>query len=181
MLGFGKRVGALELDRVLGGEDDKRGRQRVRLAVDRHPTFLHGFQKRRLRFGRGAIDFVGKQDVDEDGALPKLELCRLGIEHAGPDDIARHQVRGELDTSIVECERLGERPHQERLCDPGDAFEQHVSIREHRHQRLLHGLLLACDRLTDFGTNRGAELLHPHAGEDTAKLRPPLAGNVNQG
>ena len=61
-------------DRVLRGDHQKRLRQRVRVRVDRDLAFVHGFEQRGLRLGRGAVDFVGQQHVGEDRAALEFEL-----------------------------------------------------------------------------------------------------------
>ena len=65
-LRLGQLVGALVLDRVLGGGDDERVGQRTRFALDADLAFLHGLQQRRLGLGRRAVDLVGQQQVGED-------------------------------------------------------------------------------------------------------------------
>ena len=57
-LRFRERIGTFVFNRVLRREDGEVRRQRIGVAVDRHNTFLHGLQQRRLRFGRSAIDFI---------------------------------------------------------------------------------------------------------------------------
>ena len=39
------------------------------------PAFLHGLEQGRLGLGRRAVDFVGQQEVGEDGAGHELELA----------------------------------------------------------------------------------------------------------
>ena len=51
------------LDGVLGGDDQKRLGQRMRVAVHRHLALVHRLQQRGLRFGSGAVDFIGQQDI----------------------------------------------------------------------------------------------------------------------
>ena len=59
-LGLGQRKRPLVVDRVLGGDYQEGRVQRMRHSVDRHPAFRHGFQERRLRPRRRAVDFVGQ-------------------------------------------------------------------------------------------------------------------------
>ena len=47
-LGLGQRVGALVLDRILGGQDQKRSGQLVGVDVDGDPALLHALQQSRL-------------------------------------------------------------------------------------------------------------------------------------
>ena len=77
-LAFGQRIRALELDRVLRGDDHERPRQRMRLAVDRHLPLAHRLQQGALRARRGAVDLVGQHDVGEDRARAEDELAASG-------------------------------------------------------------------------------------------------------
>ena len=67
-LGFGQRVGALLLDRVLRREHEERRLDRVRHAADRDVLLLHRLQQRGLRLGGRAVDLVGEDDVGEHRA-----------------------------------------------------------------------------------------------------------------
>ena len=80
-LGFGQRVGALLLDRVLGGENKERLVEFVVLASGRDALLLHRFEQRGLRLGWRPVDLIGEQQVGENGALLELEptLVRFGI------------------------------------------------------------------------------------------------------
>ena len=73
-LRLGQREGALVLDRVLGGDDQERQRQRVRYAVHRDLALFHGLQQRRLGLGRGPVDLVGQHQLGRDGTGPEGEL-----------------------------------------------------------------------------------------------------------
>ena len=84
-LRLGEAVGALLLDRVLGGDHDERPRHVVRIAVDGDVPLLHHFEHRGLRLRRGAVDLVGKDDVGEHRAGPELERAvRLVVDQARP-------------------------------------------------------------------------------------------------
>ena len=60
-------------------------------------AFLHGFKQCALCLGRGAVDFVGQDDVDKDRAREEAEITALTIENRKADDIGREHVAGELD------------------------------------------------------------------------------------
>ena len=47
-LRFRQRIGALELDGILGRDDEEQAVQRAPHAVEAHLAFAHGFQHRRL-------------------------------------------------------------------------------------------------------------------------------------
>ena len=67
-LGFGQRIGAFLLDRVLRGQDEEGLGQLVGRVADGDLPFLHGFEQGALHLGRGAVDFVGEDEVGEDRA-----------------------------------------------------------------------------------------------------------------
>ena len=74
-LGFRQRICPFQFDRILRGQHEERSLHRIGHALDRHLQFLHRFQQRRLRFGRSAVDFIGKQDVGEDRSFDENELA----------------------------------------------------------------------------------------------------------
>ena len=149
-LGFGKGVGAFLFDGVLGREDEERSGQGVALAGGRHGAFLHGLQKGRLRFGRRSVDLVGEDDVGEQRAFHKLELARL-VEDLGADDVAGHQVRGELDAVEAETEGLGDGVDEERFGETRNAHKQNVPACKNGGGDLADHLILSHDDLADFG------------------------------
>ena len=116
-------------------------------------ALLHGFQQRRLRFRRGAVDLVGQNEVGEDGA--GLKAKRLGAavvtlnDHAA-DDVGGHQVRRELDAGILEMQNAAERSEQRRLAEPRDAFQQNVAASQETDEHAIHHRLLANNDLSDF-------------------------------
>jgi hypothetical protein len=77
-LRFRQRVGAGLLDRVLRGQHEERRGQRVGGAGVADRAFLHRFQQRGLGLGRGAVEFVGQQQVGEDRALLEAEMAMAG-------------------------------------------------------------------------------------------------------
>ena len=100
-LRLGQRVGALLLDGVLRGHHDEGRRQRVGLAVDGHRQFLHRLEQRRLGFGRRAVDFVGQDEVGENGAAVKDQVAApaalVALENLRAGDVRGHEVGRELD------------------------------------------------------------------------------------
>ena len=76
-LGVGQLVDALALDRVLGGDDEERVGHGVGDAADRHLVLLHHLEQRRLHLGRGPVDLVGEQEVDEHRAELDVERSLL--------------------------------------------------------------------------------------------------------
>ena len=122
--------------------------------------FLHRLEQRRLRLGRRAVQLVGEQQVGEHRPLLEAEVAVPGavvlLEQFGAEDVARHQVGGELDAAEVELERLAERAHQQGLAEAGHAFEQAMPAGEQADEQLLDDVFLADDGLRDRGLE-GAE------------------------
>src|SRR5262249_18917094 len=113
-------------------------------------------EQRRLRAWWRAIDLVGEHDVREDGAAheAKAPRSRRGIlfENVGARDVARHEIRRELNAAEIEVHRLGDGAHHERLREPGYADEQRVASRDERHQDLVDDTLLPDDATPDLIT-----------------------------
>ena len=72
-LRLGEGIGALLLERVLGGEHMERRRQVVAHAGDGDVMLLHRLQQRRLGARAGAVDLVGHQELGEDRAGHEAE------------------------------------------------------------------------------------------------------------
>ena len=158
-LRLGQGVGALHFQRVLGRQDKEGLRQGVGLVGDGHRMLLHRLQQRRLRLGRGAIDFVGQDQVGKDGAALEAEaaLPVAVLEYVRAGDVGRHQVRRELDAAELQAQRVGQGANEHRLAQAGDAFQQRVAAGEDGHQHIADHVLLADDDLADlrFDVGRG--------------------------
>ncbi len=93
------------------GHDEERLFQFALLAAGSDLFFLHGFEEGGLRFWRGAVDFIGKDDLREDRAMDEGE-CPMSRsifhDHVGANDVRGHQVGGELDAGEFEVQSLGE-------------------------------------------------------------------------
>ncbi len=150
-LGFGQRIGALHFDRVLRRQHEERLFQRIAHAAGRDLMFLHGFQQRRLRLGRRAVDFVGQDHVGEDRAFDELQFAmavgRL-FQNFGAGDVGRHQVRRELDAMKFQMEDLARRADQQGFRQPGGTGDQAMPAGKQADQQLGRDFLLADD---DFG------------------------------
>ena len=154
-LGFGQRVGALQFDRILGGEDVERLFQEAGSAADTHLLLLHRLQQRGLGLGRGAIDLVGQQHVGEDRAGHEAQLAMPAdpvlVDDLGAGDVRRHQVRGELYAAELEVENARDGADEQGFGQARSAGDEAVAPGEQRdHQRLDH-FLLADDDLVDLG------------------------------
>ncbi len=141
------------LDRVLRGHDEERLLEPVDLAADGDRVLLHRLEHGRLGFGGGAVDLVGQDDLREDRAGLKLEdAAAVGQLHddVGADDIGGHQVGRELDAVEVEVDRLGQGADEERLAQPGHAFQQGMTADEQAGQDAVDDLVVADDDLADL-------------------------------
>jgi hypothetical protein len=66
------------------------------------------------------------------------------------EDVGRHEVGRELDARERQRERLGERAHEHRLAEPGDAFEERVPSPQHAGDDPVDHLAVADDGLRDL-------------------------------
>ena len=154
-LRFGQRIGAVMLDGILRRENHEGLRQRMRVIIDGDLRFVHRLEQRGLRFRRGAVDFIGDDDVGEDRAGFEFEFLRGGIVDADADHVARKHVRGELDALERAVERAGERLRESRLADAGYVFDQQVAAREKGGERELDDLFLALHHARDRALKLG--------------------------
>jgi hypothetical protein len=68
---------------------------------------------------------------------PADPLGRL-VQHVGPDQVGRPQIGGELDARELQVRRIGQRPDQRRLPQPGDPFQQHVAAGNQGREHVIH-------------------------------------------
>jgi hypothetical protein len=78
LLGLGQRIRAFLFDGILRGQHEEGIGQRMPHAAHGNLPFLHGFEHGRLRFGRGAVDFVGQNTVGEQRPFQEAELAAAG-------------------------------------------------------------------------------------------------------
>ena len=149
-LRLGQRIGALGLDRVLGGHDQERPGHAVGLPADGHLLLLHHLQQRALHLGRRPVDLVGQQQVGEHRPERDLELAAALVVDPGADEVGRHQVGGELDPVELPADRPGERLHGQRLGQAGHALDEDVPAGQQRDQQPLEQHVLADDGLLDL-------------------------------
>ena len=149
-LGFGQRVGAFLLDRVLRGDGEERIGERIGRLADGRLAFLHRLQQRGLGLGRRAVDFVGQQQVGEDRPFDEAErppAVLVFLQHVGARDVGGHQVGRELDALELEIEDLGQRADDQRLGQAWHADQQAMAAGEDRGENLLDHGVLANDHL----------------------------------
>ena len=161
-LGFGQRVGALQLDGVLGGQHEKRRIEFVPGAAHGAGQFLHGFEQRALGLRRRAVDFVGQQDVGEnrppDERPGAAAVGGIFLDDVGARDVAGHQVRRELDALVDQPQGLSHGAHQEGLGGAGEAGDQAVASHEQADHDLFQHLFLAYNDAAHLRHNLGLHL-----------------------
>ena len=123
-------------------------------ALDRYLQFFHRFQKRRLRFGRSAVDFVGKQYVGKNRSLDedKLALSRgdIFLNDVGSGNVGRHQIRSELDPFETQVQNLRESFDQKRFCQARNSRNHGMSPDHQRNHHLVNHVILGNDDLSEF-------------------------------
>ena len=152
-LRLGQRIDALLLDRILRRHHHEPIAKREAFAVDRHGALLHRLQQRRLRLGRGAVDFVGEQQIGENRPARQREGAGLKVEQIRTDDVARHQIGRELDPPEIEPDHARETAREQRLGGARWPFEQHVPAREQGDEQDVDRRLLPDHGLADLGAN----------------------------
>src|SRR5699024_1487995 len=96
---FGKRVRAVQFDRVLGGDDHERGGEWIGRRVNGDLLFRHAFQQCRLGFRGSSVDLVPDDYIGEHRTGTELETVGLSVEDRYARDVARQQVGSELDST----------------------------------------------------------------------------------
>ena len=150
-LGLGQRIRPLLLDRVLRGHDQEEPFERIRAVADGDLPLLHGFQQGRLHFRRGAVDFVGKDEVGEDRPLAGAEGRFAGHVDHRAQQIGGQQIGRKLDAAKVGRQRLGQRLDGRRLGQARHALQEDVPVGQQPDQQAGDHLLLADDGLAQLG------------------------------
>ncbi len=107
-------------------------------------------KQRRLRLGRGAVDFVGQQDVGEDRPFDEAKTplaVLVFFQHVGAGDVRGHQVGRELDAFELHVQNAGQRADHQRLRQPRHALQQAMPAGEDGGEHLLDDLVLPNDDL----------------------------------
>ena len=146
---FGEFKGAALFDGVLGGDDQEGGGEVEGFVAEGDLAFLHGLEEGALDLGGGAVDFVGEEEVGEDGALVGAEAAGFFVEDFGAEDIGGEEVDGELDAAEVEVQGAGDGVDEEGLGEAGDALEEEVAAGEEGDEGAFDDDLLADDDLAD--------------------------------
>ena len=154
LLGFGQRIGAFLLHRVLCGKDEERVRQLVGHAVHTHRALLHGFQKSRLRFGWRTVNLIRQNDIGEDGAFHKFELAGF-VQNFCTHDVRRHKVGCKLDTVVGQVDGFCYSRDHQCLCQTGHPDKEGVAPAEHYHQDVADYILLTYNHFSYFFAQLG--------------------------
>ena len=85
--------------------------------------FLHRLEQRRLDFGRCPIDFIGQNQIGENGTFsgPKRPFSRI-VNH-GPDQICGEQVGSKLNPIELTANGTGQPFNRGRLGQSGETFQ----------------------------------------------------------
>ena len=155
-----QRVGALILDRVVGGDHHERFRQQPGFTIDADLRLGHRLEQRGLRLRRCPVDLVGEQQVGEDRSGPELEAPRAHVVDRRAEQVGGQQIRRELHPGEVHAERGGEAPRDERLAEPGDVLDEDVPAGEDHQQNQPQRFVFADNDARElgehgFGTGRG--------------------------
>ena len=94
---------------------------------------------------RRAVDFVRHDDVRENRPGLEFEALRRWIVDAHADDVARQQVRSELNSLKRAVEGAREGLRQCGFAHAGNVFDQEVAAREQRGERELNYVFFAFD------------------------------------
>lgn len=145
------------------GQHQERLLQFEGLIADGDLLLLHGFEQGALHFGRGAIDFVGQDQVGENGAAPGSKGPRLRIVNLRADQVGREQVRGELETGEFNVDGGGQGLDREGLGQTRHTFQQNVPIAEKADDEAFDQVILANNHFADLAEERAhksSRLLH---------------------
>ena len=83
----------------------------------------------------GAVDLVGKHDLAENWALPKLEIARALVVEVHAKHVGGHKVGGELDAPKGAAQGLREGFGEGGFADAGRVFHEQMAAAEHSHYR----------------------------------------------
>ena len=148
--------------------------QLVSSAIHRNLSFLHHLKQGRLRFGRGAVDFVDQHHVGEDRASLEGKIYRFLVEYRGANHVAGHQVGGKLDARKFYIHGLSQQLGGQGFGDAGYPFEQYVPIRQHGRDQQVNDFLLPHNDLAQLDAhliNGGIDLAQVQA------VAAPVAGS----
>ena len=144
-LGFGQRIGAFLLDRVLRGHDEERLLQAW--MVPPTVTLCSCIASSRADCVFGVARLISSASTIWAKIGPGLkaeDALAFGslVDDVGADDVGGHQVGRELDAVELQVEHLGQRADQQRLAQAGHAFEQGMAADEQARQHAVDDVWL---------------------------------------
>ncbi len=150
-LRFGQRVGADQIKRILGGDDEERRGQFPAHAIDADLAFGHRFQQGALGLGRCPVQFIDQQQLREHRAGMEAETAIAAVEHRDADDVGRQQVAGALDAVEIQPQGLGQGVRQRGLAHARNILDQQMAAGQKAGKRQAHFVLFAQDDAVDLG------------------------------
>ena len=145
-------IGAAKFHGVLGGDHEEEFGQMAAVAFHAHLAFAHGLEQGGLGAGRGAVDFIGQENVGEHGAFVELKLLLALVEDGDAENVRGQQVGGELHALEPGVDGFGQGLGQGGFAGAGKILEQHVAAGGEGREQLPGGGRLAAH---DFGNVRG--------------------------
>ena len=120
-------------------------REREGFTADRDLSLLHCFEQRGLHLRGSAVDFVGEHDVCEDRPLLHHEVASGGAIDECAHEVGGEKIRRELHALELRLHPLRKRGDSGRFREPGNTFDQNVSIGKEPEQEAVYQLFLAHD------------------------------------
>ena len=150
-------------------------------------ALLHRLEQGRLHLGRGAVDFVGQDEVGEDGTLAGREGALLRLVDLRSHEIGGQEVRRELHACKAPVNGAGEARYGQRFGEPRQPLQQYVAAGQEGQEEAVDQFVLtdddlvqsigqvsdpvalASDRVAEFG--RGCGLRGRHGDRSLACFR----------
>ena len=119
--------------------------------VDGDLAAIHHLEQRRLRLGRGAVDFVGQNDVGENRAGLEHELLHVFVVDGDARHVTGQQVAGELHARERAIHRARQRIGQRCLAKARQVLDQQMPARGEADERPFDHVVLALYGLAHVG------------------------------
>ena len=119
----------------------------------------------------GAVDFVGEDDVGEDGAGLEVEGLLFLVVDGDAEDVGGEHVGGELDAVELAIDGAGERAGEDGFADAGDVFDEDVPAGDEADEDVGDGFSSAEEDGFHIGTEAGEWLHVRRAPRDAAGER----------
>ena len=117
--------------------------------LNRYRVLAHRLEQSGLCSWCSPVDFIGEDDVREEGARKEFEFPALLAIHRYSDDVRGQCVGGELNAMKIEIQRPCEGLCEGRLSHTGDVLEENMSSGEERCDQRIDDLLLAANHPHD--------------------------------